>query len=151
MDVDGHVEQMALGLGSRLRDIEMAQARWDRFVSEPGEPPAAEGLSASPAEEVRTLATDLVLRALRAGVDPVNHGILAGLLEDEGSASLASLIGRTGLPRLALTERLNELAQVGLVAYSPESRGARATALTEAFLGIVAEVRDRLMRNMGSR
>lgn len=142
------LDRIAEGLWGRLRDLRRAQERWDRFVSEPGEPPPDAG--AATAGEAERVATELVLRALRAGAEALNHRILVRLREnEERAASLAALTELTGLPRIALTERVQDLAQVGLVTYMPETRLVRATGLTEGFLGLLDDVRDRLLAKAG--
>lgn len=72
----------------------------------------------------------MLLRALRCAGDPVNYQILERLAElDEVNA--ADLMPKTGLDRVAVCERLNDLAQVGLISqdvlggqYEPSCRRA---------------------------
>jgi len=65
-------------------------------------------------EQLDNIARGMLLRALRCAGDPVNYQILERLAElDEANA--AALMPKTGLDRVAVCERLNDLAQVGLI------------------------------------
>ena len=144
------LDMMADGISGRLRDLLLARERWEGFVHEPGEASAASP-AASPGEAER-VAAEQVLRTLRAAVEVVNQRILVRLLGDaERTVSLGALTELTGLPRIPLTERVHDLAQVGLVSYSPDSPRVQATALAAGLLGLLDELRDRLVRIMGER
>lgn len=146
-DLEGSADLVAGGLWARLRDILLAQSRWDRFVPDPegggGEPD--HGAEVPPPAERRRVAEEMVLRALRVGADPVNHAILARLGREEATP-LARLMDETGLPRVPLGERVFDLAQVGLAAWAPETRELRATGAGEGLVGIVGEIASRLTR-----
>ena len=148
---DGILDSLAEGIWSRLRDVLLAQVRWERFVSDP-ENARSEAMTepAASREDTERATGELVLRALGVGVDPVNHAILAHLAGKDavGIATLATL---AGLPRIALSERLSDLVQAGLASYAAESRQARATSAGEALVALVDEVRQRLTRIVGER
>ena len=136
------MDQLAEGLWMRLRDILRAQSRWDGFVHDPeGE----KSQPLPPPEESERLAADMVLRALRVGIDPINHAILRRLTR-ENEVALTSLIEQTGLSRIALMETINDLSQVGLASYAVETRQVRATVGAIGLLGLLDEVRARLAR-----
>lgn len=138
---------LAEGLWSRLRDILMAQSRWDGFVHDPaGSGPKIEPVPPS-SEEAERVAGEMLLRALRVGVEPVSQAILLRLTHAE-AVGLPALMELTGLPRVAVIERVKDLSQVGLASYAVETGEARATALAEGLLGFEDEVRGRLMRVM---
>lgn len=141
---------LAEGLWGRLRDILMLHARWDRFVHHPEEEQPTPAPAAPPREEAERVATEMALRALRVGADPVNHAILVRLAREE-AVGLPALMDLTGLPRIPLSERVNDLSQVGLASYAVETREARATPAAEGLLGLLDEVRGRLTRIMGER
>ncbi len=141
---DANLNLLAEGLWARLRDILMAQSRWDGFVHDP------EGGSAQPLpppDESERLAAEMTLRALRVGVDPVNHAILRRLAQQD-EVALVALMEQTGLSRVALIETINDLSQVGLASYEVETRKVRATAGATGLLGLLDEVRDRLARRI---
>lgn len=108
------VDPAALGeaLARRLADIASAAARYDAFVSTDRPGPDARGstgdVPADPALTVR----DLALAALRAAGDPLSYAMLRRMAD--GDAPLADLAAATGLPRLAVWERLNGLVAAGL-------------------------------------
>lgn len=139
------LDQFAEGIASRLRDILLAQSRWDGFVSDPEREEAA-----IPPEANERLAAEMVLRAVRAGADPVNYAILRRLV-DHDDGSLTALMEQTGLSRVGLTETVQDLAQVGLVSYAPENREVRATAGARGLLGLIDAVRGRVASTMRKR
>lgn len=59
---------------------------------------------------------DLVLKALSRSADPLNYLMLLHL--NGGDASIAALATLTGLTRIATSERVSDLVQVGLVGRS---------------------------------
>lgn len=121
------------GLGARLRDLQAAMDRLDSFAFRPGESdPAAAGPGAG---EVVAASRDLVLRALGALGDPVNHRLLARLRE--GETSIEELMDEVSLPRLAVWERLSDLLQVGLADRSLEAGRACLAPAGEALVGLV--------------
>jgi len=151
-DLERNADLLAGGLWARLRDILLAQSRWDRFVPDPegGGSETDRGAEAPSPAERRRVAEEMVLRALRVGADPVNHAILVRLGREEATP-LASLMDETGLPRVPLGERIFDLAQVGLAAWAPETREARATGAGLGLVGIVGEISSRLARHADER
>jgi hypothetical protein len=109
----------------------MALDRLDRLESGSGT-----WLAQFKAEELPDAATELTLRALRAGADPTNFGILKALADDD-SRSLAQLIDATGLGRLSLSERLNDLVQVGLAIRLIDTDDAQITAASASLVRLV--------------
>lgn len=81
-------------------------------------------------------ARELFLRALRVAGDPVNYRILQ-LLEPAGTVDLSALVQRTGLDRVAASERVNDLVQVGLAARDLVGDQIRGTPLASGLLGFV--------------
>ncbi len=143
---------LAEGLWSRLRDILMAQSRWDRFVHNPegsGAPTQVEPIPPS-REEAERVAAEMLLRALGAGAETVNQTILRRLASKE-AVKVPILMELTGLPRIAVIERVHDLARVGLASYAAESGEARGTPLSQGLLGFVDEVSGRLARIAGER
>lgn len=144
---------VAEGIWARLRDMIMARSRWDRFVRDPeggsgGEAPLA---MAPPApEEAERLAAELVLRALRVGVDPVSQRVLERLARED-VVPLETLAETTGLPPLALHEKVADLVQVGLAVHDLERRQVRATPLASGLLEIVGEIARRLAGLLAER
>lgn len=137
---DDLITTVATGLAGRLRSLIMALDRLDRLESGSGT-----WLAKFKAEELPEAATELALRALRASADPTNFVILQPLTTED-SRSLTQLIDITGLGRLSLSERLNDLAQVGLAIRLIDTDHAQITAagaslvrLVEAMSTIVAQ------------
>jgi hypothetical protein len=143
------------GLWSRFRDVAMALRRLQDFNF------AAEGAQGRFTDRwLETLAKDdaalasagreLVLRAFHAGTDAINFGILTHL-RDEEAVALSELARLTGLAPFTLSERVNDLVQVGLAARVLEQDAVRATPLTRGFLGIVGDIEGRLAATIRER
>jgi len=127
---------LGAALAARLADIAAAVDRYDAYAfserpaahtgHEPGEP----GLAAR----------DLALAALRAAGDPLAYAMLRRMAG--GDAPLADLGATTGLPRLAVWERVNGLVAAGLVGRRHEDDSAGLTpaglVLVELVEGAVA-------------
>ncbi len=109
------VDAAAIGAGiaERIKAIRLALDRQQAFVFAPDEPPR----ELAAAESAAT-AEHLVLRALRTAADPVNHGLLMRLRDDD--SSLAELSRRFELSPVSTWEHVNDLIQNGLVGRSFE-------------------------------
>lgn len=78
-------------------------------------------------DELPDAATELALRTLRTVGDPTNFVILKTLATDETHA-IDALIKTTRLGRLVLSERLNDLVQIGLASRLIDTNHAQITA-----------------------
>jgi hypothetical protein len=116
-------------LAARLADIAAAAARYDSFAYSERPPDGAEKMGGGdPALAIR----DLALAALRAAGDPVTYVMLRRMAA--GDTPLADLGAATGLPRLAVWERINGLVAAGLAGRRHEDDSA---GLTPAGLALV--------------
>jgi len=79
------------------------------------------------------------LRALRTAADPTNLSILEFLSTRE-SAPMAELEQATKMGRLALTERVNDLAQVGLAGRNIDTDHVQSTSGGVALVGLVGSI-----------
>ena len=135
MDVDPAV--LGRALAARLADIAAAAARYDSFAFTERPAPAA---GADAAGDPTLVARDLALAALRAAGDPLSYAMLRRMAG--GDTALADLGAATGLPRLAVWERINGLVAVGLAGRRHEDDSAGLTpaghALVELVEGAVA-------------
>ena len=125
---------LSSALALRLRDIARLLDRLDRLESGTGEWLASQGEGA-----LREAATDMTLRALRAAADPTNFAILA-FLSAHTSAPMAELETATGFGRLALTERVNDLVQVGLAGRNIDTDHVQGTAAGAALVGLIHNI-----------
>lgn len=106
MSVDPAVFGKALA--ARIADIAAAVDRYDAYAFSERPAPGLTGDAGDPG----LVARDLALAALRAAGDPLSYAMLRRMAG--GDASLAELGAATGLPRLAVWERVNGLVAVGL-------------------------------------
>jgi DNA-binding IclR family transcriptional regulator len=132
---------MAHGLWPRFRLLALAIDREDRFVAGPEEGGAK---TVGPGPDVERAAEELVLRSLRVGTEAVNLSILRELSK-EVTTSFSDLLDATGLDRLTLGERVNDLIQVGLAAKDVETRSVSGTPAAAGLLGFIDETRESLV------
>jgi len=135
---------MAEGLWQRFRLIALVIDREDRFVAGPEE---AEPTSEAPGHEVERAAEELVLRSIRVGTESVNFSILRELSKDV-TIAFSDLMGVTGLDRLTLGERVNDLIQVGLATKDVETRSVSGTRAAAGLLSLVDETRESLVQKI---
>lgn len=137
-DLEACVHQLAEGLWARLRGVLLAERRLERFAFTTevaqGDPARLVRLAEDPGA-LSDLSRDLALRALAAGADPVNFRVLACL--GPGPRSVDGLAGAVRLPRVAATERVGALAQVGLAQRALERDSVEVTPAGAALVGLV--------------
>jgi hypothetical protein len=127
---------LSLALAMRLRDMARMLDRLDRLESGTGEWLATQGDGA-----LQEAAADMTLRALRATTDPTNFAILT-FLSAHTSVPIAELEKAVGLGRLALTERVNDLVQVGLAGRNIDTDQVQGTAAGVALVGLINSISE---------
>ena len=143
------IDELAEGLWGRLRDTILALRRLETFTFVPENPGVGTEWLRALLENPRLLdevATEAALRALRTGAEAVNFRILTHLA-DGNPVPLAELAKSTGLPRLVLSERVNDLVQVGLAGRDLETDAIAPTPATRGFLDLVEGLRQRLAQD----
>jgi hypothetical protein len=125
---------LAAALALRLRDLARMADRLDRLESGSGNWLASQDEAA-----LREAATDMTLRALRAAADPTNFAILK-FLSAHTSAPIAELERAAGLGRLALSERVNDLVQVGLAGRNIDTDHVQITAGGAALVRLISDI-----------
>lgn len=90
---------------------------------------------------------EFTLRAFRRGSDPINHWILRKA-DREHSVPVAELGDELGLAKSTVSERVNDLVQVGLLERDLEGDTVQPTVLTVGFLGMVDDVSDRFAEKL---
>jgi hypothetical protein len=83
------------------------------------------------------------------GADPVNFRVLLELSKDV-TTPFADLMAATGLDRLTLGERVNDLIQVGLATKDVETRTVSGTPAAAALLDLVERTRESLIEAMAA-
>ncbi|MDZ7404356.1 MAG: ArsR family transcriptional regulator [candidate division KSB1 bacterium] len=94
-------------------------------------------------EEVKAIAGDLVLRALRAALEPTNLAILMKLRE-QPVVSFGDLMQATQVNRLSLSERINDLIQAGLAVKEVQTGQVQGTKAAEAIVDFIQRVQAKL-------
>jgi hypothetical protein len=131
---DDFVDLVASGLAGRLRSLVIAIDRLDRLESGSGD-----WLTGFVDSELGDAATALTLRALQSSADPKNYVILQALVADN-SLPMDRLIATTGVGRLELTERLNDLVQVGLAMRLIDTDHAQITVAGATIVRLTREI-----------
>ncbi|MDZ7268507.1 MAG: hypothetical protein ONB48_12295 [candidate division KSB1 bacterium] len=98
-------------------------------------------------DEVKAIAGDLVLRALRAALEPTNLAILVKLRE-QPVVSLGDLMQATQVNRLSLGERINDLIQSGLAMKEVQTGQVQGTQAAEAVVDFFQQTRDQLVKRI---
>ena len=141
------IAAVAAGLASRLRALVAALDRLDRLEAGSGA-----WLAGFAETELHGAATELSLRALRTVADPANFALLQTMAGDD-SQPLSQLIDATGLGRLALSERLNDLVQVGLATRLIDTDRAQITGAGASLIrlidALIAEVTAQYLARPG--
>ena len=131
---DKFIVQVAGGLTGRLRSVVIALDRLDRLESGSGE-----WLSGFEEAELAESATALTLRALQTSGDTANYAILVALAAD-GSLAIDQLMEATGIGRLVLSERLNDLVQVGLATRLIDTDHAQITVTGDGMVRMINQI-----------
>ncbi len=127
-------ESLAAGLAERLRTLLLTLDRQDRLETAA----AFVGWLAGEREAGRLPddARELLLRALKVAGDPVNYRLLAALDPIE-PVELPALMEGAGLGRVAASERVHDMAQVGLAVRELVNDEVRGTALGAGLVALV--------------
>ncbi len=128
---DRNLGNIAEGVAGRLRSLVLVLDRLDRLESGSGE-----WLAGFADGELPEAAEAMTLRALHTASDPANYAILKALGAGE-SSKIGDLMAVTGYGRLPLTERLNDLVQVGLASRLIDTDHAQITAAGAAMSELI--------------
>ncbi|MFQ5943391.1 MAG: hypothetical protein ACE5JF_07550 [Anaerolineales bacterium] len=132
--VQDEVPHIASGLSDRLRSLTVALDRLDRLESGSGE-----WLSRFKESELSAASIEMTLRALRSAADPINFSALATLANAD-ALSMDQLIEATGVLRLTLSERLNDLVQVGLVSRNIDTDHVQTTLAGNSIVQLIKRI-----------
>jgi hypothetical protein len=132
------IANIASGLSGRLRSLVVALDRLDRLESGSGR-----WLSESGDAELPDAAMELTLRALRIGAEPTNFAILKSLAAED-SMTIGRLMATSSLGRLVLSERLNDLVQVGMATRLIDTDHAQITAAGAAMVALINGIAGRV-------
>lgn len=129
------VDPAVLGkaLAARMADIAAAIERYDAYAF--SERPAPTAKERDGPGDQSGVARDLALAALRAAGDPLSYAMLRRMAG--GDTPLSELSRATGLPRLAVWERVNGLVAVGLAGRRLEDDSAGLTPAGSTLVELV--------------
>jgi len=161
-DMSESAQVIAEDLYQRFRLLAMVIDRVDSFVgmTPAGIPTENHSDMQAPAswlkslaenqEEIRAIADDMVLRAFRTGLEPVNFTILLRL-QEYPAVSFSELMQATQLNRFSLTERVNDLIQVGLAGKEVQADRVLGTRAAEILVKFIQQVQDRFFNLVTQR
>lgn len=129
------------GLWKRLRDVIMVSERIDTFAFGPAS--SEEPRTSLSEEDASAVSVEFVLRALRVACDRTNFLILRESSGDDG-ADAGALATITGIPSLAVSERIADLLQSGLAVRQLDSNRVFATEAGRQVVALVEAVAERL-------
>lgn len=139
------------GLATRVRNLLRSLDRQDRLETAQAfvgwlEKERQEGKLPDDARE-------MLLRALRVASDPTNYRIL-GRLDPLVPVEIPELLHESGLERVAVSERVNDLVQAGLAVRELVNDQVRGTALASGLVslveGIAHQAGERLAEQLAS-
>lgn len=151
--------QLSRSLAGRLRDAVDAGERLASFAFREGEP--GPGTELRDGEEL-AVAHDFLLRVLHGVSDPLDWRLLSAVVsqagaegrgEDPGEAGLPldALSDMLELPRLAVTERVNGLIQLGLMARDLEHDSVMASPAGVGLFELICELDAEIARWLSKR
>ncbi len=130
------------GLWARLRNVLIGLDRLDRLDNATDFVGWVEAFQQDDAQ-IQATTREWILRALHLASDPLNYRVLRFLGASDG-LSIAQLMQATGMTRVELTERVKDLAQVGLVAQALDSDAVSGTRATEGLVAWVEALREQM-------
>lgn len=133
-------EELLSGLVLRLRSVALALHRLDRLES--GQGRWLEDFLARPAE-LREACREMLRRLFREASDATAWRLLEHMADGEAHP-VPRLMEASGLERLPLTERINDLVQVGLAVRLVESDRVQATPAGVALVRWVHRVEEEM-------
>lgn len=136
---------LAAGLAGRINTLALTLDRLDRLESGSGD-----WLAGFAERELPAAAAEMVLRSLRTAADPVNYQLLT-LLTAHNTLPLLQIMSATGLGRLVLSERLHDLAQVGLASRLIDSDHAQITAAGAEMAQFIERLVDIVRQDLSCR
>ncbi len=136
---------LSSALAMRLRTLARLADRLDRLESGTGQ-----WLSSQKGDDWNAAATDMTLRALRAAADPINFSILA-FISTQPSVPFAELEKAVGLGRLALTERVNDLVQVGLAGRNIDTDHVQGAAGGAALVRLINSISEATAKQLHAK
>jgi DNA-binding HxlR family transcriptional regulator len=129
------LKALSHALALRLRDLARLADRLDRLESGTGE-----WLDRQREAGFDAAALDLTLRALRVAADPVNFSLLAHLA-GQASLPVGELERQCSLDRLTLSERINDLIQVGLASREIDTDHVQISEAGTALMGLFEQIK----------
>ena len=125
------------GVVSRLRTLLLALDRQDRLETAA---PFVGWLDGERRDgRLQAHAREMLLRALKVASDPVNFAIISSLDTLE-PVELPGLMQLTGLERVAVSERVNDLVQTGLAVREMSHDQVRGTDLSQGLVAWIEEI-----------
>lgn len=141
MMLSAHQDELVLAISeaifARVRAIHLAAQRLDRL------PENEPGTSRLGSQDVPKLVEEFLFRLAMVGLEPHNLRMLKEIVQ-HNSLPLARLVESSGLPALAVTERIADMVQVGLVERSLVGNYVQASRVARLLVDLVDAVSRQL-------
>ena len=133
----GQQDALSQTLARRLRDISRVLDRLDRLEAGSGSWLAQQNES-----DLQNAAQEMTLRAVRQAADSHNFALLKLLHTDRITYPVGELQNASGLDRMTLSERLNDLVQVGLVVREIDTDHVQITDAGRSLTGWLSNIQQ---------
>lgn len=138
----GQQDAIAQTLARRLRDIARVLDRLDRLEAGSGS-----WLSRQDESDLQNAASEMVLRAVRRAADTHNFALLM-ILKERPTCPVAELQELSGLDRMTLSERLNDLVQIGLILREIDTDHVQATDAGRALVEWISTTQEMVVQEL---
>lgn len=135
--MDLELSALAQTMARRLRDIARMLDRLDRL-----EVGSGSWLSEQDEENLATSALGMTLRTFRVAADSHNFQILKHLAERDTSP-VSKVQDMIQLDRMTLSERLNDMVQVGLIVREIDTDHVQISSAGKAMVTIIAQIQEK--------
>ena len=136
------LDTVSHALAVRLRNIARHLDRLDRLESGSGT-----WMQDQTSADIEEASRQMTLRVLRTVADPINLSLITYLIS-KTTTTVADLQTHSGLDRLTLNERLNDLVQVGLAALEIDTNHVQVSEAGVALVGLITDIQMQTARRL---
>jgi hypothetical protein len=141
-NMDLKLSALAQTLAYRLRDISRVLDRLDRLEAGSGS-----WLNEQDDESLAASASGMTLRALRVAADSHNFLILSRLAKNDTSP-VAQVQAAVHLDRMTLSERLNDMVQVGLIIREIDTDHVQISDAGKIVVALISQIQEETAQSL---
>jgi len=136
------LDTLSHALAVRLRNVARHLDRMDRLESGSGE-----WMENQTPAELESASMQMTLRLFRTVAEPETYAMLA-VLAERGTLPVSELQTLSGLDRLSMNERLNDLIQVGLAGLEIDTNHVQVSESGVALIGLITDIKNQTTRRL---